>query len=349
VRLSHHILELSTQHEFHIARARAPTVRRNVWVRIEDAQGIEGWGEAAPNAYYAETADTVQAALERMRTRLVDVDTLDENVISSLERELVSITPGAAAARAAVSVALFDLLGKRRRRPVYDLFGLDPARAPRSSFTIGLDALEMMRERVRAAASYELLKVKVGTPNDEAILAMLRAERPDAIVRVDANTAWTRAQALQSLPMLVDYRVELLEQPLPADDYEGLALIRAAARMPIIADESCRVARDVAALAGCVDGVNIKLAKCGSLLEAMRIAEAARQRQMQVMVGCMVESTLGIAGAVQLAALADYADLDGAALLARDFFTGPGLEPDGRLRFNREPGLGVQLIEHAGP
>jgi L-alanine-DL-glutamate epimerase-like enolase superfamily enzyme len=143
--------------------------------------------------------------------------------------------------------------------------------------------------------------------------------------------------------MLEDFNVELIEQPVAADDYAGLAEVRRASSIPIIADESCKVAADVERLVGCVDGVNIKLAKCGSLQEALRLVEAARAHDMQVMLGCMVETTLGISAALQLAPLVDYADLDGAALLAADPFKGGGLERDGSLRFNTGPGLGVTL------
>jgi L-alanine-DL-glutamate epimerase-like enolase superfamily enzyme len=142
--------------------------------------------------------------------------------------------------------------------------------------------------------------------------------------------------------MLEEFGVELVEQPVAKGDLEGMARVRRASRIPVIADESCEVAADVPKLAGAVDGVNIKLAKCGSLREAVRIVHVARAHSLQVMLGCMVESTLGIAAALQLAPLVDYVDLDGAALLANDPFTGPGLEPDGSLRFNTEPGLGVR-------
>jgi L-alanine-DL-glutamate epimerase-like enolase superfamily enzyme len=144
--------------------------------------------------------------------------------------------------------------------------------------------------------------------------------------------------------MLEEYGVEFVEQPLPPDDLEGLRLVRRRSRLPIIADESCRTAADVARLAGAVDGVNIKLAKCGSLREAIRIVHAARAHGMSVMIGCMVESTLGIAAAVPVTPLVDYADLDGAALLADDPFVGPGIEGDGRMRFSDEPGLGVSRV-----
>jgi L-alanine-DL-glutamate epimerase-like enolase superfamily enzyme len=198
-----------------------------------------------------------------------------------------------------------------------------------------------MRAKLREAAGYPILKIKVGTPRDEEVLQLIRDEAPGVRLWVDANTAWTARQALARLPLLEEYRVELVEQPLHPSDLEGLRLLHRQTRIPIIADESCMVASDIPRLAGCVDGINIKLAKCGSLREALRMVHTARAHHLQVMLGCMVESTLGIAAAVQVAPLVDYADLDGAALLANDPFNGPGIEPDGRLRFNTTPGLGV--------
>jgi L-alanine-DL-glutamate epimerase-like enolase superfamily enzyme len=238
-------------------------------------------------------------------------------------------------------MALHDLLGKRLGVPVWRLWGLDPVDAPRSSFTIGIDEPEVMREKVREAAEYDILKVKVGTARDREVLQMIRDEAPEKTLRVDANTAWTAKEAIRHIPLLEEFGVEFVEQPLPPEDLEGLRTVRRRSRLPIIADESCEVASDVARLAGAVDGVNIKLAKCGSLREAIRIVHAARAHGMSVMIGCMVESTLGIAAAMQLAPLVDYADLDGAALLANDPFYGPGLENDGSLRFNDDPGFGV--------
>lgn len=380
MRLETEVLELRTSYAFHIARARGEAVRRSVWVRLVDEDGVEGWGEAPTSTpYYGETADTALAVLPRLVDAAVQARSEDErrggtradrvpdasarsgavertvrddaSTTAALALERMEAAAAAAvgyntAARAALSAALHDMAGKRLGQPVWRLWGLDPDRAPTSSFTIGIDEPERMRERVQEAAAYPVLKVKVGTDRDEEVLAILREEAPTARLLVDANTAWSAKQALARLPMLEAHGVELVEQPLAPDDLDGLALLRRRSRLPIVADESCRTAMDVARLAGRVDGINIKLAKCGSLREALRMAHVARANHMLVMLGCMVESTLGIAAAVQLAPLVDYADLDGAALLARDPFEGPGLEGDGRIRFNAEPGLGVT---RAGP
>jgi L-alanine-DL-glutamate epimerase-like enolase superfamily enzyme len=342
MRIDFEVLELPTRHAFHIAREKAPRTRASVWVRVRDADGNEGWGEAAATPFYGETVETVAAALPVYQRALEAAGETDVLALERIDRTLESALGRNPAARAAISTALHDLAGKRLGVPVWRLWGLDPADAPRSSFTIGIDEVEVMRAKVREAAAYPILKVKVGTPRDEAILAMIRDEAPEKAVRVDANTAWSAREAVAALPMLEAFRVELVEQPVAKHDLDGLREVRRHARIPVVADESCETAADVAKLAGAVDGVNVKLAKCGSLREALRIVHAARAHGMRVMLGCMIESSIGIAAAVQLAPLMDYVDLDGAALLARDPFAGPGLEADGALRFNAEPGLGLR-------
>lgn len=334
-------IELETRHPFHTARQEAPPARRSVWVRLRAADGMEGWGEAAPTPYYGESAETVAAVLPRFAAVLERALGEDPFAIDRAERAIEEELGGNPSARVAISAALHDQLGKRLGLPVWKIWGLDPSESPPSSFTIGIGSPESMREKIEVAAGYPILKVKVGSARDEEILALIREEAPDARVRVDANTAWTAKEAVARLPLLEAYDVELLEQPLAADDLAGYRLLRRRSKLPIVADESCRVAADVPRLVGAVDVVNIKLAKCGSLREAWRIVNIARAHRLGVMLGCMVESTLGIAAAVQLAPLVDYVDLDGAALLTNDPFSGPGLEPNGSLRFNQDPGLGV--------
>lgn len=338
------ILELRTRHAFHIARQQAPPVRRTVWVRIRDDEGNEGWGEAAATAFYGETADTVVALLPRLAQALDDAGG-DPLALERMEAAVNASIGRNPAAKTGISAALHDLAGKRLGLPVWKMWGLDAAAAPRSSFTVGLDDLETMRERVRDAASYPILKIKVGTGRDEEILRMIRDEAPGKTIRVDANTGWTAKQAIRAIPMLAEFGVEFVEQPLPMEDIEGLRLLRHHSTLPIVADESCETAADVPRLAGAVDGVNIKLEKCGGLREALRIVHCARAHEMSVMVGCMISSTLAMAAAAQLAPLVDYLDLDGAALLAADPFSGPALQPDGTLPLNQEPGLGVRRRE----
>lgn len=331
------IVAVHTRHPFLIARG-GTSAYRVVWVRLVDGDGAEGWGEASPSRYYGETADTVMAALQQYAPLLEAADAWS---LEAIERALERALRHQAAARSAVSAALHDLVAKRVGLPLHRYWGLDGAAAPQSSFTIGLapDA-ETLRARVREAAPYPILKVKLGSSWDREILRLVREEAPQAVLRVDANGAWSAAQALGMLPALHDARVEMLEQPVAGHDLAGLRFVRERAALPVVADESCVTATDIPRLAGAVDGVNIKLAKCGSLREALRMIAVARAHDLRVMCGCMIETTLGIAAAAQLAPLLDDADLDGAALLADDPFAGPAMV-NGRLVLGDAPGLGV--------
>jgi L-alanine-DL-glutamate epimerase-like enolase superfamily enzyme len=247
---------------------------------------------------------------------------------------------GNPAARAALSSALHDLAGKRLGIPVYQLWGLDPAAAPRSTFTIGLDTPEKIRAKIREAAEYPVLKIKLGGDRDIEILETIRGET-DRELRVDANCGWTVKRALRMLPVLEEFKVTVLEQPLVPHDLDGLGLIRRKASIPIIADESCKIAADIPALVGKVDGINIKLAKCGSLREALRMIATARAHHMMVMVGCMIESSIGITAAAHFTPLVDIVDLDGAALLSNDPFAGAGIA-GGQVTLPSGPGLGLR-------
>jgi L-alanine-DL-glutamate epimerase-like enolase superfamily enzyme len=207
-----------------------------------------------------------------------------------------------------------------------------------------MDTPDVVREKVRRASEYAILKIKVGTDNDEETLQAVRSESPDCTLRVDANAAWTAKEALAAMPMLEHYGVEFVEQPLPPTDREGLRHLYEHSPIPIILDESCLVATDIPGLVGMADGINIKFAKCGGPREALRMIHAARACGLQVMMGCMLESSLGIAPAAHLAPLLDYADLDGAALLKEDPFDGPHLGQAGRIVLGDKPGLGVTRL-----
>ena len=340
MKLNYETLELRPAEPFHIARPSDADRRRNVWVRLTTDDGLEGWGEAAANAFYGDTAEIVAAALDSYEG--VVAGAKDPFELEQIETALTTRLGGNAAARAAVSAALHDLVGKRTGEPLWRLWGLDPGSVPRSSFTLGLAPADETREKARRSAHRPILKIKVGGADDEGRLRAIREEAPDAELFVDANTAWTAKEAMRRMPMLQEFDVAFVEQPLPAGDIEGLRLLRRHTRLPIIADESCQTAADIPRLVGAVDGINIKLAKAGSLREAIRMVHVARAHGLSVMLGCMVESTLGIAAAVQLAPLVDYLDLDGALLLADDPFSGPGMNDDGTIRFNERPGLGVE-------
>jgi len=335
LRMEVEVLELRTKHPFVIARG-GQSDHRTVWVRLIDGDGLEGWGEAAPSKFYGETPDSVIAALKVYSALLPD----DPFKLEEAERAWEAKLRGNAAARAALSSALHDLVGKRLGVPIYRLWGLDPCMAPRSTFTIGLDAPERIKAKVQEAEEFPILKVKLGTDRDLEILRAIR-DATDKELRVDANCGWTVKRALRMLPILDEFGVTVLEQPLPPQDHDGLAAITAQADIPVIADESCLTTVDIPPLVGKVDGINIKLAKCGGLREALRMIAVARAHGLMVMVGCMIESSLGITAAAQVTPLVDIVDLDGAALLSDDPFVGARID-GGQVTLPSEPGLGVR-------
>jgi L-alanine-DL-glutamate epimerase-like enolase superfamily enzyme len=337
MKLTHETIAVHTKHAFTIARGGASEWRL-VTVRVTDSDGCWGWGEAAPSRFYGETADTVPAILAQLAPVL---DRADPWSLETIEAELARVVRFNGAARSAVSAALHDLAARRLGVPLYKMWGLDPASAPLSSFTIGIGSETELRQKVKEAEGYPILKVKLGTDHDEDIVRVIREEAPDKTLRVDANAAWTPKRAVQTIERLLDYDVEFVEQPLPPHDVEGLRFVRERSPLPIIADESCLVASDIPRLEGAVDGINIKLSKCGGLREAQRMVATARAHGMLVMMGCMIESSLGISAAAHLSPLLDYADLDGAALLADDPYSGASIE-GGKISIPTGPGLGVE-------
>jgi L-alanine-DL-glutamate epimerase-like enolase superfamily enzyme len=247
----------------------------------------------------------------------------------------------------AVDQAAQDLWGKSLGKPLYRLWGLDPASAPPTDYTIGIDTIEHMVAKLREFPDWPIYKIKLGTHDDLAIIRRLRQET-GAIFRVDANCAWTAEETLRNAEAMRPLGVEFIEQPLPADQWESMRRVHAASVLPIVADESCIVEADVDRCQGCFHGVNIKLVKCGGLTPARRMIARARQLGLQAMVGCMTESTVGISAIAQLAPLLDYVDMDGALLLAEDIATGVTIER-GICHYPDRPGCGVQLVRPGRP
>ncbi len=337
MKLQYDITTVHTRRPFVIARG-STSEYTLVRVRVTDGDGVEGWGEAAPSRFYGETHESVCAALARFAPV---VEGLRAEHLEDLEWALNRVLRFNGSAKTAVSAAAHDLLGKRLGVPLYRMWGLDPARAPLSSYTISIAPNEAETiERVKEAAAYPVLKIKLGTDRDAEIIRGVRLAAPDKILRVDANAAWTAKHALEMIELLMDYGVEFVEQPLAPQDIEGLRFVRERSPLPIVADESCVVSSDIPKLVGAVDGINIKLSKCGGLREALRMIATARSHGMLVMMGCMVESSLGITAAAQLSPLLDYADLDGAALICDDPYAGATIE-GGKIRIPDGPGLGV--------
>jgi L-alanine-DL-glutamate epimerase-like enolase superfamily enzyme len=308
-------------------------VRRNVLVRIGNDK-LEGVGEAAPVSQHHETQDSVLDYLSCLPP-LPDDPFQMVGILSSLPA-------GSQAAKAAIDIALHDLLGKILGVPLYRLWGLNPDRAPQTSYTIGLGTLEEVRSRAyKAATEFAILKLKLDGDLDRS-LALVRAVREVTTARLvaDVNCAWTESQAHWVIPHLVELGLEWIEQPLPAEELDGLRRIRKASPLPIFADESVHTARDIPRLVGCVDGVNIKLMKTGGLRAALQAITVARAHDLQVLIGCMVETSVGITAAAHLTPLADWADLDGNLLITNDPYVGARLTC-GRLVLPGEPGLGV--------
>ena len=338
MKVQHDVSIVHTTHPFVIARGGA-SEHRLIRVRLIDDDGVEGWGEASPNRFYGETVDTALGALSRLAPI---VERCDPWALEDAELEMNRALRLNGSVKSAISAALHDLAAKRLGVPLYKMWGLDPTKAPLSSFTIGIAATDdELRERVAQAAEYPVLKIKLGTDHDAQIIRTVRQAAPSKVLRVDANAAWTAKQALAMIDVLVECGVEYVEQPLPAHDLDGLRFVRERSALPVIADESCVVSTDIARLVGVVDGINIKLSKCGGLREALRMIATARSHGMLVMCGCMIETSLGITAAAHFAPLLDYADFDGAALLSDDPYTGATIA-GGRITIPTAPGLGVQ-------
>ncbi|MBT3270494.1 dipeptide epimerase [Candidatus Poribacteria bacterium] len=333
--MEHDVVTLRLTHPFRIARTGADDVRQVVHVRVGD-----GIGEAAPHPYYGESVDTVRVAVDRYAAALRDLP--DDAPVERAMRLVDASFGGNASARAALESALWDAMARRYAAPLWRLWGADPAEMPPTSFTIGIGSPEEMQRKATEAADYSILKVKLGTPRDRDIIAALR-DVTDKPVRVDANTAWTPKEAVRACEWLADSGVELVEQPVKAADLDGMRFVRERSPLPIIADESVRTAADVTQLAGRVDGINIKLAKCGGPTEALSMIRLARVHGLQVMVGCMIESSVGIATMAQLAPLVDYVDLDGNLLIDNDPYRGPPIA-DGVLALQDAPGNGCSAV-----
>lgn len=322
-------VELPLTHPFTIARGTMDAAE-NVIVRIEDDDGNVGVGGAAPSAHYGENADTVEAVMPRLLDVVERVG--DPHALQRIEAEMERTINRNPAARCAVSIALHDLAARRVDLPLYQYWGLDAEQTLDTSFTIGIDDPDVMAEKTRGAieAGYSTLKIKLGTDRDQELLESVRNAAPDATIRVDANEAWSPREAVQKIEFIADYGVEFVEQPVAAENPEGMAFVRQRSALPIAADESCITLEDIPRIAGAADIANLKLMKCGGLQEAIRMIHAARAQGMDVMLGCMIESNASIAAAAHLVPLLDYADLDGSLLLADDPYDGVPM-PEGRI------------------
>jgi len=330
-------IDLKLTTPFRIARG-VQTVASNAIVQINH-NGYTGHGEAAPDEFYGEDVETVLACVARFAGNLGNDPFAIEDVMNQLDK-IIRLNP---AAKAAVDMALYDLVGKMLGVPLYKLLGLNAAHAAHTSFTLGIDSPTEMAKKALKAIDYPILKVKVGTRHDLDNIKAIR-EVSQAVIRVDANTAWTAKEAIQAINALAPYAIEFVEQPVAPRDLAGLKLVRENVPLPIIADESCVTVEDIPRVAECVDGINIKLMKCGGLRHALKMIHVARAHNLRVMIGCMIESSLAITAAAHLTPLVDYADLDGHLLIDNDPYVGVGVL-NGKLVLPEGPGLGVKARE----
>jgi L-alanine-DL-glutamate epimerase-like enolase superfamily enzyme len=327
-------LDLRTKHEFRISRGGAGLFE-NLLVEIEHG-GRVGRGEVSAARYHGETRQSAERALAAWAPLVGDDPWAREAVVARCQAAL----PGNRAALSGLECALWDLCGQEAAQPVWRLLGLDPSRMPISSLSLGLADWPTMERKLDEGRDFPILKIKVGGNDDLETLRRIRA-RSNQRLTVDANSAWTREQAAAMLPALADLGVEFVEQPLAMDDPEGFRWLHGRSPLPLYLDESVAVSRDLLPFLGGVDGVNLKLAKTGGLGEALRVIATARACGLAVMIGCMIETSLGITSAAHLAPLVDHLDLDGHWLLAEDPFEGVG-GGAGRLILPTAPGLGVR-------
>jgi L-alanine-DL-glutamate epimerase-like enolase superfamily enzyme len=328
---------LPLRHVFRIAHGET-AVQENLLVELRDG-GVSGYGEGAPLPYYGVTAGTIRAALESARGR-IESETLDDP--AALWQRMFPLLGGQRFALCALDQAAHDLWGKKLGQPVYRLWGLELKNLPLSNYTIGIDTIETMVMKMKEFDGWPIYKIKLGTPDDIAIVRELR-RHTTATFRVDANCAWSAEQAVTNSRELKSLGVEFIEQPLAAGDWDGMRRVFAESALPVIADESCLIEEDVERCRGFFHGINIKLTKCGGMTPARRMIAKSRSLGMKVMIGCMAESTVGISAIGQFLPLLDYVDMDGAVLIAKDVATGVHLEK-GRAIFPQENGNGVRLL-----
>lgn len=339
MQLIFHPVTLRLTHTFTIAHD-SRDEQPSLIVELRDGP-YRGFGEATATNYYGITLEGMIGALDAIREQIEAYELTDPEAFWANMQPHLADNPFALCA---LDQAAWDLWGKKQGQPLYKLWQLDPANSPITDYTIGFDTPERMVAKMQEKP-WPLYKIKLGrsTSNpEEGDLSLVRALRThtDALFRVDANCGWQPADAIAKSHALAELGVEFIEQPLPADDWEGAKTVFLGSALPIIADESCIVEDDIDRCAGYFHGVNIKLTKCGGITPARRMIARARELGLRVMVGCMTESSVGISAIAQLLPLLDYADLDGAMLIANDPAVGVTFE-NGQVIYPDEPGTGV--------
>ena len=330
--------ELQLRHTFTVS-SYSRTTTPDVQVEIE-YDGYIGHGEASMPPYLGQSVESVCAFLQKVNLEQFPDPFCLEDILTYVD----SLSPGDSAAKAAVDIALHDLVGQLMGQPWYRLWGLNPSLAPSTTFTIGIDTPEVVRAKtLECAGQFNILKVKVGLPGDKEMIEAIRSVT-DLPLAVDANQGWKdRSAALDEIFWLKEHGVVMVEQPMPASQLDDNAWITAHSPLPVYADEAIQRLSDLPSIRGAYNGINIKLMKCTGMREAYRMASWARAEGMRVMIGCMTETSCAVTAAAHLSPLADFADLDGNLLISNDRFEGV-LVRDGRLVLPSRPGLGLKVL-----
>ncbi len=329
--------ELQLRHAFNLAKY-SRTTTPDVQVRLE-YDGIVGYGEASMPPYLGESIESVTKFLSQLDLSQFS----DPFRIEEIHEYMESVAPNNRAAKASVDIALHDLLGKIMGQPWYKIWGLNPEKAPSTSFTIGIDTAEVVRQKVDEAAPYNVLKVKMGLDNDKELVDIIRS-KTDRPICVDANQGWNdKEKALEMCHWLSERNCLFVEQPMPKEMIDETAWLRERSPLPIIADEFLQRLPDVRRAAEAYDGINIKLMKSTGMHEAYKMAVLARSLGMKVMLGCMTETSCAVTAAAQLAPMVDWADLDGNLLIANDLFDGIKIV-EGKVTIPDRPGIGVEPL-----
>ena len=313
--------------------------RDTIYVRYT-RDGITGHGEGAPIVRYNESAESGRKAIESIRDLIVNADPWQ---FEKLMAEVFQRVKGEYAGKAAVDIALLDWVTQKLGVPLYRYFGLDPKDAPMTTFSIGIDTPEVTKQKVREAAAFPILKVKVGLDSDEATINAIRSVT-DKPLRVDANEGWKdKEEAVRKINWLATKGVEFLEQPMAADRLDDLRWVKQRVSMPLFGDESAQRASDIPKLVGIFDGINVKVDKAGGILEAYKEIQIAKALGFKTMLGCMVSTSVSVTAAAHLSPLVNYADLDGNLLISNDPFSGVKVE-NGKLILPNHPGLGLRPV-----
>ncbi|MBS1948127.1 MAG: dipeptide epimerase [Bacteroidetes bacterium] len=334
IRYWHHNLKF--RHPFTISKG-TKTHQPTLVVELEHL-GIKGYGEAPAITYYNIAVEKMIEDIERKKMMI------EKFAFTSPDRYwhyLHHLFPQDPFLVCALDIAAWDLFGKMKQKPLYELWGLDISRGPLTDYTIGIDPIDKMVAKMKEKP-WPVYKIKLGTNKDIEVLQALRLQT-DAVFRVDANAAWKVENVLKILPALQEAGVELVEQPLAKDDWEGMQILFQQSPLPMFADESCVFESDVEKCAGCFHGINIKLTKCSGITPAIRMVEHAKKLGLKIMIGCMNESTVGSAAIANMLPLADYVDMDGPLLLEEDVANGLGYD-FGKIKLSGKPGLGIEYL-----